>query len=353
LKIIFENVEFPEAKVIGDTFPDVDKENPYYEYIEKAASIGIVHGAEDGNFYPYYPVTRGQIAKILVESFEPEEVLDGMIEFEDIPEDHVFHDYIKQAVKAEIFKGYPDGLMRPDRDINYLEAEIVIKRASKLETLKDIDSKMYWRAFIGIHRLKEVGQTHATLNIDDKNLGTIVETMPINVLTREFPTRSFTLPEEKTELFGQTQQDNTWTMINNAKAETSDEQLWTPPFIIPTDGVVTLEFGDKLYINGEFSGSHFGIDYANEEGTEIYAANNGIVTLADETMSYGNTIIIDHGQNVFTMYLHLSELKVEEGQGVSKGDLIGLMGSTGIATGPHLHYTLFIGSVIVDSAEWE
>jgi murein DD-endopeptidase MepM/ murein hydrolase activator NlpD len=69
-------------------------------------------------------------------------------------------------------------------------------------------------------------------------------------------------------------------------------------------------------------------------------------------MSYGNTIVIDHGQNVFTMYLHMSSLVANEGDRVKKGHLIGHMGSTGIATGSHLHFNHFIGDVIVDSGEW-
>ena len=69
-------------------------------------------------------------------------------------------------------------------------------------------------------------------------------------------------------------------------------------------------------------------------------------------MSYGNTIVIDHGYNIFTMYLHMDKLNVEKGQSVNKGDIIGLMGSTGIATGSHLHFTVFVGDIIVDNYEW-
>jgi murein DD-endopeptidase MepM/ murein hydrolase activator NlpD len=74
--------------------------------------------------------------------------------------------------------------------------------------------------------------------------------------------------------------------------------------------------------------------------------------MAAETPTYGNTIIIDHGQNIFTMYLHLSEMEVSPEDSVNKGDLIGLMGSTGVATGPHLHFTHFVGDIIVSSEPW-
>lgn len=351
LKLMFNNADFGEVDISGATqFPDVEEDNPFYEYVSKASALDIIHGYEDGKFRPYTPITRGQIAKILVRAFDPAEKLAEAPSFEDVPADHRFYDYINQSVKAEIFKGYPDGLMRPDRNINFDEAQIVISRAAGLESFTEIGEKEYFRAFVGLHRINDAGEKtlSLTLNKDETEQAEVT----INVGEQTYTVVSFTLPETKTELLGQTQQDNTWTMINEAKKSPVDEQLWDGPFIIPTDGVITLGFGDKLYINGAYSGSHFGIDYANNEGTEVYASNNGIVTLADETMSYGNTVIIDHGHNVFTMYLHMSALKVEKGQTVSKGDLIGLMGSTGVATGSHLHFTHFIGDVIVDSTEW-
>lgn len=351
LKLMFDNADFGNIDISDATqFPDVPEDNPFYEYVSKASTLDIIHGYEDGKFRPYTPITRGQIAKILVRAFDPSEKLEEAPSFEDVPEDHRFYEYINQAVKAEIFKGYPDGFMRPDRNINFDEAEIVITRAVGLEEFQQIESKEYLRAFVGLHRMNDFGTKTLNLTLDKEEPEQV--TIDINVAEQNYEIVSFTLPETKTELLGATQQDNTWTMINEAKSNPSEEQMWEGPFIVPTEGVITLGFGDKLYINGVYSGSHFGIDYANDEGTQIYASNNGIVTLADETMSYGNTVIIDHGQNIFTMYLHMSELKVEKGQTVKKGDLIGLMGSTGVATGPHLHFTHFIGDVIVDSAEW-
>ncbi|MFC1656034.1 peptidoglycan DD-metalloendopeptidase family protein [Patescibacteria group bacterium] len=351
LKLMFDNEDFGDVDTFQATqFPDVPAGNPFYQYVSKASALDIIHGYEDGKFRPYTPITRGQIAKILVRAFDPLEKLEDVPSFEDVPEDHRFYEYINQTMKAEIFKGYPDGFMRPDRNINFDEAQIVITRAAELEEFTQIGEKDYLRAFVGLHRTKDAGAKTLSLTLN-KDESEQVE-VTIDVGEQNYTVVSFTLPETKTELFGQTQQDNTWTMINAAKSNPREEQLWEGEFIVPTEGVITLGFGDKLYINGAYSGSHFGLDYGNVEGTEIYASNSGIVTLADETMSYGNTIIIDHGHNVFTMYLHMSALKVEEGQVVNKGDLIGLMGSTGIATGSHLHFTHFIGDVIVDSAEW-
>jgi Peptidase family M23/S-layer homology domain len=347
LKLLFDNTKFDTTpSATTPAFPDVPEDHEYYDYIRKAQNLGIVHGYEDGTFGPNDPLARSHIAKILVEAFKPDVSTEEIQTFEDVTPDHWHYEYINQAIAAGYFEGYHDGLMRPNRDIVFDEAEIVIRRATNQEELTTITEKDYALAYIGIHRLADIGQKTLIINTDTTNNYTI------NVLDNIFPTRSFYLEESKTELFGETQQDNTWAMINEAKANPTPEKLWEDEFIVPTEGTITLTFGDTLYINDKFSGSHFGIDYANVEGTPIYASNSGIVTLTDETMSYGNTIVIDHGQNVFTMYLHLSELSVEKDQQVEKGQLIGLMGSTGIATGSHLHFTHFIGDIIVDSKEW-
>lgn len=263
-----------------------------------------------------------------------------------------FLNILEKQLKQNFFKGYPDGLMRPDRHINFLEAEIVITRAANPDIFIGIPTKNYWRGFAGIHRLLEPGIKKLNLTLNKNNGDNENLTFDVNVLKRDYPVESFTLPETKTKLFGKEEQDNTWAMINTAKAKTNNLQLWVDNFIIPAEGVTTLGFGDQVYINGSLSGSHFGIDYANDEGTSIITSNSGVVTLADFTPSYGNTVIIDHGHNIFTMYLHMSELLVTQDQIVQKGDLIGKMGSTGIATGSHLHFTQFIGDVIVDSSEW-
>lgn len=347
LKLLFDNYNFGIVdEPMTKNFPDVTENNPYRDYIRKAYTLGIIDGYEDGNFGPYDPITRAHIAKILINAFEPPEYLNEIFEFPDVTEKDWFYDFVNKAVKAKYFQGYPDGYMYPNRYINYDEAKIVITRAAIPKEFIEIENKAYYRGFVGIHRLSEAGPINVKI-VTDNN-----DDYEINVLNRQYPTESFYLEPSKNELFASDKIDNTWDLINGAKSNTNPEQLWEGDFIKPTEGIITLGFGDTLYINGAFSGSHFGLDYANKVGTEIIASNNGIITLAEETMSYGNTVIIDHGQNIFTMYLHCNELKVQKGDKVNKGDLIATMGSTGIATGSHLHFTVFIGDIIVDNYEW-
>lgn len=354
LELMFKNANQLQQtqEPSGVFFPDVPAGSPFYKSIVQAADQGIINGYENGNFGPYDSLTRGQIAKILVRAFSPSPVLEDAPTFSDVPLDHNFSEFIDQAVRARLYQGYPDGLMRPDRPINFSEAESVIRRAASTEEFIPLEDREYWRAFLAFHRINDTGIKILSLTFNHDDGSTTRGSMTINVAKRSYETISFTLPVSKTELLDKEVQDNTWELINNAKSNPNPESLWEGAFIVPAVGEETLGFGDLLKINGKYSGSHFGLDWANVEGTTVHASNAGIVTLANWTPSYGNTIVIDHGQNVFTMYLHLSALKVTAGQSVQKGELIGLMGSTGVATGSHLHFTHFIGDIIVDSEEW-
>lgn len=353
LELIFLNHDFGDVETsrVPD-FPDVNEESPYYVYIKKARALNIINGYMDGKFHPFAPITRGQAAKILVEAFDPPPVLEKSVLFADVPDSHRFFNYINDAVGIKWFRGYPDGLMRPDRNINFSEADIVIKRAALPEFFTPLGEKPYYKAYAGINRLVAPGIKTLEVTISSPFYDTENRQVGINVLQRPVPVVKFSLPKEKTDLFADDAQEKTWNAIYASMANPSNIQLWEGEFRIPTSGEITLGFGDKLYINGAYSGSHFGIDYANKGGTEIYAANSGKIVLAEYTPSFGNTVVIDHGLNIFTMYLHMSELKTTENDNVKKGDLIGLMGSTGISSGDHLHYTHFIGDVIVDPDQW-
>jgi murein DD-endopeptidase MepM/ murein hydrolase activator NlpD len=119
-----------------------------------------------------------------------------------------------------------------------------------------------------------------------------------------------------------------------------EEQLWEGPFIMPVEGRLTTKFGMRRSVNGSLTTyRHNGIDLAAPTGTPILASNTGEVVLSREFILVGNAIIIDHGLGLFTVYLHLDERYVKEGERVSKGSVIGTVGSTGFSTGPHLHFT--------------
>ena len=97
-------------------------------------------------------------------------------------------------------------------------------------------------------------------------------------------------------------------------------------------------FGSRRLINGEPRSPHTGVDYAAASGAPVFAAAAGVVVLADALFFSGNSVFVDHGGGLITMYFHLSRTFVEEGSNVRRGQRIGLVGATGRATGPHLHF---------------
>lgn len=114
----------------------------------------------------------------------------------------------------------------------------------------------------------------------------------------------------------------------------------------PTQGDLTSPFGYRSIFGG--SSFHSGIDIANAQGTEVFAADSGVMTFTGYKGSYGNLVIIDHGNGWETYYAHSSENLVYEGDTVTKGDLIALMGSTGRSTGNHCHFEMHVDGQAVD-----
>lgn len=117
----------------------------------------------------------------------------------------------------------------------------------------------------------------------------------------------------------------------------SQDREWQGSFIAPLQGQVTELFGVQRVFNGSVQATHQGLDFRAHTGTPIVAANRGKVILARPLFFEGDCIVIDHGQGLLTLYLHLSKFLVQEGEEVKKGQEIALSGGTGRATGPHLH----------------
>jgi murein DD-endopeptidase MepM/ murein hydrolase activator NlpD len=123
---------------------------------------------------------------------------------------------------------------------------------------------------------------------------------------------------------------------------------WDGSFIMPLDNDISMQFGTKRIMNRRWTSVHRGIDIRGGEGEEVGASNNGIIVLAEELFYGGNTVIIDHGQGIFTLYMHLSGFTVNAGDAVSMGDSIGYVGSSGRSTGPHLHFGVQIRGISVN-----
>jgi len=129
---------------------------------------------------------------------------------------------------------------------------------------------------------------------------------------------------------------------------TSKEILWNEDFIYPLNTKITSNFGTKRVYNGKLKSYHSGTDFRAKNGTPIIASNSGIVKISQNRFYSGNSIVIDHGQGVYSCYFHLSKMNYKVGDIIKKGDILGLSGDTGRVTGPHLHFSFRIHGIQVD-----
>lgn len=159
------------------------------------------------------------------------------------------------------------------------------------------------------------------------------------VMKKRFPKVKICLPDEKVILSPED--------LNRVEGEnerlgeifkTVSDRMWDGGFILPLENSISTVFGTNRLMNGKLTSVHKGVDIKGKEGEEIHASNSGRVVFEDELFFGGKSVILDHGQGIYTVYMHLSKFMAKYGDDVSKGEVIGYVGSTGRATGPHLHF---------------
>lgn len=152
--------------------------------------------------------------------------------------------------------------------------------------------------------------------------------------------------------------DYEWDRVTAFKRLVTPQKFWNGPFLKPNAGPVSSVYGVRRYYNGVFAENYYhrGVDYAGSTGSPVVAPAAGRVALvgyvSDGFELHGNTIGIDHGQGVTTIYMHLSRIDVREGDMVQPGQVIGAVGTTGLSTGPHLHWGLYVHGESVDPVPW-
>ena len=175
----------------------------------------------------------------------------------------------------------------------------------------------------------------------------------INVVAMGYPVENIDLPPESAALLTPEMAQEEQNIRDGVFALFTPGRLWAGPFIIPVNAAIVSPYGiGRSYNGGPVSGYHTGVDLAGEEGAWVAAANNGRVAFVGPTPLRGNGVIIDHGAGVFSGYYHLSAFAVQEGQTVNKGDLVGAVGSTGMVTGPHLHWEVVVRGLVIDPIPW-
>ena len=201
-------------------------------------------------------------------------------------------------------------------------------------------------------RVSEDGFFAFGLGRDRKNDVVIIETVNgvknkivKKVLKRDYKIQRIDgLPEKKVtppkEVYDRIRAENK--LIGKARAIDTNLIFFKDEFITPVDNaIITGVYGSQRILNGKPRWPHYGLDYAQKTGTPIKAMLSGVVTLAEQDLYYtGATLIFDHGHGISTLYMHMNEIFVEMGQEVKKGDIIGTVGKSGRATGPHLDVRL-------------
>ena len=199
---------------------------------------------------------------------------------------------------------------------------------------------------VGIERDREHPvAVRVVRNGDERVLNVDVETREFDIQRIDgLPEKMVTPPAEVTARIA-----DDAARVRSARERRDDRVDFLQEFVWPAQGPLSGYYGSQRILNGKPKWPHYGVDVAAPEGAPVIAPAAGIVTLADPDQYYsGGTLIIDHGLGVSSTFLHLSRLDVQPGDTVAQGDLIGAVGSSGRATGPHLDWRMNAGNVRID-----
>ncbi len=203
-----------------------------------------------------------------------------------------------------------------------------------------------WHALVGIDLDTKPGAHRLRIQ---RNGTADPATRTLRILTKEFRVRRLSVPanfvEPPPDALEQIARDSR--MLAAAYARVSARK-WTGAFVLPVDGEPTSNFGTRSYYNGQPRAPHAGVDFVGKPGTPIRAANHGEVVVAAPMYFTGNTVLVDYGDRLLSVFAHLSELHVKAGDMVEPTTIVGLVGATGRVTGPHLHWSVRLNGARVD-----
>jgi len=203
-----------------------------------------------------------------------------------------------------------------------------------------------WRALVGIDLDRKPGPYDVTVDAG----GGLTATETLVVRPKSFPTRRLTVDENfvNPPASAEARIAQEAELLASVYAHPAHERQWTTAFVRPVPQPANSRFGTRSVFNGQPRNAHGGADFLSPAGTPIHAPNAGRVVIARELYFSGNTVIIDHGQGVFSMLAHLSTIRVHEGDRLDAGAVVGQVGATGRVTGPHLHWAVRVNDARVD-----
>jgi murein DD-endopeptidase MepM/ murein hydrolase activator NlpD len=218
-----------------------------------------------------------------------------------------------------------------------MQAVEVVWEKKKVRAIRLQDE---WSTLLGVDLDRKPGEykadvlcTMADGNVDRREA-------VIKVVAKKFPTTELKVDDRYVELSAAdlARANRESKEIDAIHGVISTEIFWDGPFTVPIPGGAGANFGHRRIFNGERRAPHAGADLRATTGTPVHATNRGRVVLAKDLFFTGNTVIIDHGLGIYSLYAHLSRIDVTDGDVVKNGQVIGLAGATGRVTGPHLHW---------------
>ncbi len=213
----------------------------------------------------------------------------------------------------------------------------------------------YWYALAGVSRCAKIGTVPLSITVTNFAGQSTTESANVNIGTTAFVVQSITLPPAVSGILSNAE------LVNREAAQLAaivgrytPTRLWSGAWRQPVYGTITSTFGTRRSYNGGTVGAcgHEGTDFNTAGGLAVSAPARGKVVFAGLTQVRGNLVVIDHGVGVFSAYYHLAEIDVTVDQIVPPGTLIGKIGSTGLSTGPHLHWSTWVNGEYVDPMEW-
>ena len=277
--------------------------------------------------------------------------------------------YAKQPIQAPVKKACGSGIVlhlssgRVSQG-SLLLAEIIGAKPSQefsaewggrsIPLWREAPASATLHALLGVDLEKPAGQYEWKISWSGAEGKSLTCSMPVTVQTGKFPTerltveKQFVQPDPEQQKRAEEDQKKMKVIFDTV----TPEVLWKGKFVVPLKGVSTGgNFGRRRVLNGEARSPHAGVDFPAAAGTPVYAAQSGKVVLAENLYYSGNTVVIDHGFGIYTLYAHLSEIEVKAGDPVEASDEIGKVGATGRVTGPHLHWGLTIDHARVNALQ--
>jgi len=208
--------------------------------------------------------------------------------------------------------------------------------------------KTGWYALVGLSLDTPVGEQKLDIGPDGSR-----RQLPFQVAAKDYPVQKLKIANQKMV----TPDPEQLARINaerdrqiSIRSQFREVPVTRSDLALPADGRLSSRFGLRRVFNGEPRAPHTGLDVAVPTGTPIRAPADGVVTLVDDFYFNGKTVFVDHGQSFVSMVCHLDRAGVEAGQTVRRGEVLGHSGSSGRATGPHLHWSVYLNGAAVDPA---